>query len=215
MGEHRSRMNRDEMLARVSRHPDPWDIVIIGGGATGVGIAVDAASRGFSVVLLEQSDFGKGTSSRSTKLIHGGVRYLQRGNISLVRQGLRERALLRRNAPHVVTSLPLVIPAYAWWERPWYGTGLKLYDLLAAGGEFAPSKILSTMATREALPTLQTSGLRGGVLYHDGQFDDARLLIDLIRTAAKHEAVVVNYARVTEISRSVSGKVDGLVAHDA
>ena len=119
-------MNRDEMLARIARQQQPWDVAIIGGGATGAGIAVDAASRGYSVVLLEQGDLGQGTSSRSTKLVHGGVRYLRQGNISLVKEGLRERSLLRRNAPHLVTSLPLIIPAYDWWERPWYGTGLKL-----------------------------------------------------------------------------------------
>ena len=207
-------MNRDEMLARITRQQQPWDIAIIGGGATGAGIAVDAASRGYSTVLLEQSDFGKGTSSRSTKLLHGGVRYLKQGNISLVREGLRERALLRQNAPHLVTSLPLIIPAYAWWERPWYGAGLKLYDLLAGRSDFGRSRVLSRAATRQMLPTLRTEGLRGGVLYHDGQFDDSRLLIHLAWTAAEHDAALLNYTRVSGISKTPAGRIDGVVVQD-
>ena len=206
-------MNRDEMLARLARHPDPWDIVVIGGGATGVGIAVDAASRGYSVVLLEQSDFGKGTSSRSTKLVHGGVRYLQQGNISLVREALRERAVLLRNAPHVVSSLPLVVPAYAHWERVFYGAGLTAYDLLAGRSGFGRSAVLSKRATLERLPELQAHGLRGGTLYYDGQFDDSRLLVNLAQTAAEHGAVLLNYARVNGVS-TASGRVDGVIARD-
>jgi glycerol-3-phosphate dehydrogenase len=207
-------MNRDEMLARVARQQQPWDIAIIGGGATGAGIAVDAASRGYSVVLLEQSDFGKGTSSRSTKLIHGGVRYMAQGNLSLVREGLQERSRLRRNAPHVVTSLPLIIPAYDWWERPWYGTGLKLYDLLAGRSEFGRSRIISREETPRALPTLQPNSLNGGVLYHDGQFDDARLLIHLVWTAFEQGAALLNYARVSGISKNTAGRIDGVVVND-
>ncbi len=201
------------MLARLVRHPGPWDIVVIGGGATGAGIAVDAASRGYSVVLLEQSDFGKGTSSRSTKLVHGGVRYLQQGNVSLVREALRERSILLRNAPHVVSNLPLVVPAYAQWERVFYGAGLTVYDLLAGRAGFGRSAVLSKRATLERLPELQPDGLRGGVLYFDGQFDDTRLLINLIQTAAEHGGVLLNYARVTGVSTS-AGKVDGVVAKD-
>src|SRR6187200_2662188 len=124
-------MHRQEMLARLNHRNTPWDIVIIGGGATGVGIAVDAAARGYNVVLLEQSDFGKGTSSRSTKLVHGGVRYLQQGNISLVIEALKERGILFQNASHLVHDLPFVVPNYLWWETPFYGIGLKVYDLLA------------------------------------------------------------------------------------
>lgn len=201
------------MLARLARHPGPWDIAIIGGGATGAGIAVDAASRGYSVVLLEQSDFGKGTSSRSTKLVHGGVRYLQQGNVSLVREALRERTILLRNAPHVVSSLPLVVPAYAQWERVFYGAGLTAYDLLAGQSGFGRSAMLSRRTTLERLPQLQPGGLRGGVLYYDGQFDDTRLLINLVQTAAEHGAVLLNYARVTGVSTS-AGRVDGVVATD-
>src|SRR5512139_2509189 len=124
-------MNRQEMLSRVAAHPEPWDMVIVGGGATGVGVAVDAASRGYDVLLFEQSDFGKGTSSRSTKLVHGGVRYLQQGNVPLVMEALHERGLLRRNAPHLVRELAFVVPNYLWWEAPFYGIGMRVYDLLA------------------------------------------------------------------------------------
>jgi len=201
------------MLARLTRHTGPWDIVVIGGGATGAGIAVDAAARGYSVALLEQSDFGKGTSSRSTKLVHGGVRYLQQGNIGLVREALRERAILRRNAPHVVTSLPLVVPAYTQWQRMFYGTGLTLYDLLAGRHGFGRSRLLSRDTTLARVPTIRADGLRGGILYHDGQFDDARLLINLLQTAAEHGAVVVNYARVLHVS-TAAGRVDGVIALD-
>jgi len=207
-------MNRDEMLARIARQPQPWDLAIIGGGATGAGIAVDAAARGYSVVLLEQSDFGKGTSSRSTKLIHGGVRYMRQGNLSLVKEGLQERSRLRRNAPHLVTSLPLIIPAYDWWERPWYGTGLKLYDLLGGRTEFGRSRIISREETMRALPTLQPNRLKGGVLYYDGQFDDARLLIHLVWTAFEHGAALLNYARVSSMSKNTTGLVDGVVVQD-
>lgn len=205
------------MLARLARHSGPWDIVVIGGGATGVGIAVDAASRGYSVVLLEQSDFGKGTSSRSTKLVHGGVRYLQQGNVSLVREALRERSILLRNAPHAVSNLPLVVPAYAQWERIFYGAGLTVYDLLAGRAGFGRSAVLSRRATLERLPELQPDGLRGGVLYFDGQFDDTRLLINLVQTAAEHGAVLLNYARVNGLSTNagrVDGQLDGVVARD-
>ena len=163
-------------------------MVIIGGGATGVGIAVDAASRGYDVLLLEQSDFGKGTSSRSTKLVHGGVRYLEQGNISLVMEALKERGLLRQNAPHLVRDLGFVVPNYDWWEAPFYGLGLKVYNLLAGKYGFGPSQILSREETLERLPTIKTEGLRGGVVYYDGQFDDTRLLINLVATAAEQGA---------------------------
>jgi glycerol-3-phosphate dehydrogenase len=149
-----------------------------------MGIAVDAAARGYQVVLLEQSDFGKGTSSRSTKLVHGGIRYLQQGNISLVMEALKERGILMRNAPHLVHDLPFVVPNYQWWEVPFYGIGLKVYDLLAGKYGFGPSVLLSSEEVLARIPTLQRDGLRGGVLYHDGQFDDSRLLINLAQTAA-------------------------------
>ena len=178
-------MNREEMLARIADTSQAWDFVVIGGGATGVGTAVEAASRGYQVVLLEQNDFAAGTSSRSTKLIHGGVRYLQQGNVSLVLEALKERGILRRNAPHLVHDLPFIVPTYDWWEGPFYGIGLKLYDMLAGKEGFGPSQILSVEKTVEKIPTVETEGLQGGVIYHDGQFDDSRLVINLAQTAAE------------------------------
>lgn len=202
------------MLSRFERHKGAWDFVIIGGGATGVGIAVDAASRGYSVLLLEQSDFGKGTSSRSTKLVHGGVRYLEQGNISLVMEALKERGILRQNAPHLVSNLPFVVPNYDWWETPFYGIGLKVYNLLAGKYGFGDSSILSREETLRRLPTIRTDGLRGGVVYYDGQFDDSRLLINLVQTAAEQGATLVNYAGVTALTKGHDGTVDGVVARD-
>src|SRR5262247_1353458 len=185
------------MLQRARSRTAPWDMVIIGGGATGVGVAVDAASRGYDVLLLEQSDFGKATSSRSTKLVHGGVRYLEQGNISLVMEALRERGVLRRNAPHLVRDLAFVVPNYDWWEAPFYGLGLKVYNALAGKYGFGGSEILSREETLARLPTIKTDGLRGGVVYYDGQFDDTRLLINLMQTAADQGAVALNYAPAT------------------
>jgi glycerol-3-phosphate dehydrogenase len=207
-------VNREEMHARVERYSGSWDFIIVGGGATGVGVAVDAASRGYSVLLLEQSDFGKGTSSRSTKLVHGGVRYLEQGNISLVMEALKERGILRQNAPHLVSNLPFVVPNYDWWEAPFYGLGLKVYNLLAGKYGFGQSAILSHEETLRRLPTIRTEGLRGGVVYYDGQFDDARLLINLVQTAAQHGAVLLNYAQVTAVTKGSDGTVDGVIAVD-
>src|SRR5215472_11194002 len=164
-------MNRQDMFRRFRSRTEPWDIVVVGGGATGVGVALDAASRGYAVLLVEQSDFGKGTSSRSTKLIHGGVRYLEQGNLSLVMEALKERGLLARNAPHLVHNLAFVVPNYDWWEAPFYGLGLKVYNALAGKYGFGPSEILSREETLARLPTIKTDGLRGGVVYYDGQFD--------------------------------------------
>jgi glycerol-3-phosphate dehydrogenase len=207
-------MKRPEMLRRVLDRRGPWDMVIVGGGATGVGVAVDAASRGYEVVLFEQSDFGKGTSSRSTKLVHGGVRYLEQGNISLVIEALKERGLLRQNAPHLVRDLGFVVPNYEWWEAPFYGLGLKVYNLLAGKYGFGPSQMLSREETLERLPTIKTAGLRGGVIYYDGQFDDTRLLINLAATAAEQGATLLNYAPVTGFSRDADGFIDGVRAGD-
>ena len=208
-------MNRSEMLNRALDRTEPWDLVIIGGGATGVGCAVDAASRGYEVLLLEQSDFGKGTSSRSTKLVHGGVRYLEQGNISLVIEALRERGILRQNAPHLVTDLAFVVPSYDWWESPFYGLGLKVYDVLAGKYGFGPSQVLSREETLARLPTIKPEGLRGGIVYYDGQFDDTRLLINLAQTAADQGAILLNYAPVTGLSKGADGFVNGVEAHDA
>ena len=212
-------MKREEMIARVRQRStdssDPWDVVVIGGGATGAGVAVDAASRGFSALLLEREDFGKGTSSRSTKLVHGGVRYLEQGNISLVMEALKERGLLLQNAPHLVHDLPFVVPNYSWWETPFYGIGLKVYDVLAGKYGFGKSRILSLEETLERLPTLRQDGLRGGVVYHDGQFDDARLLIDLMKTAVDHGGVVLNYMPVVALRKDEDGYVNGVDAIDS
>src|ERR1700761_452719 len=207
-------MNREQMLARIHEKQGPWDVIIIGGGATGAGVAVDAATRGFDVLLLEAQDFCKGTSSRSTKLVHGGVRYLEQGNVSLVMEALKERGILRRNAPHLVHDLAFVVPNYSWWEAPFYGIGMKIYDLLAGKYGFGKSRILSREETLERLPTIQTEGLRGGVMYYDGQFDDSRLLIHLMMTAAENGATLLNYAGVTELTKDENGFVKGVIAGD-
>ena len=207
-------MNRTEMYRRLNAHTGQWDLVVTGGGATGVGVAIDAAARGYDVLLLEQSDFGKGTSSRSTKLVHGGVRYLEQGNVSLVMEALKERGLLLRNAPHLVRNLGFVVPNYDWWESPFYGIGLKLYNLLAGKYGFGASRILSREETLERLPTIKTEGLRGGVIYFDGQFDDSRLLINLVATAFEQGATLLNYAQVTELTKDAEGFVDGVRFRD-
>ncbi|MBI5802665.1 MAG: FAD-dependent oxidoreductase [Verrucomicrobia bacterium] len=191
-----------------------WDVLVIGGGATGLGVAVDAAARGLKTALVEQGDFAKGTSSRSTKLIHGGVRYLRQGNFALVRESLRERGLLLRNAPHLVHPLNFVVPCYHWWEAPYYGVGLKSYDLFAGHLGLSPSRRLSRERTVEALPNLKPDGLRGGICYQDGQFDDARLAISLAQTAATLGASVANYVRVASLLKK-EGRVCGARVCDA
>lgn len=206
-------MNRDAALSRVQDPLEEWDFVVVGGGATGLGIAIESASRGYRTVLLEQSDFAKGTSSRSTKLIHGGVRYLRQGRVSLVTEALRERELLRRNAPHLVRTLPFVIPVYAWWEAPFYGLGLRLYDVLARSRSFDSSKSLSREQTLDILPTLQPKDLRGGLLYSDGQFDDARLAINMAQTASDLGGTVLNYVRVVKLLKA-GGRIRGVAAKD-
>ncbi len=205
-------MNRDNMLRHLDE-PGLWDVIIIGGGATGLGCAIDAASRGYRTLLLERRDFAQGTSSRSTKLAHGGVRYLQRGDIALVTEALRERGLMRRNAAHLVHDRRFVVPNYDWWEAPFYGVGLKVYDLLAGKLGFGASRILSKEETIERLPNIETEGLRGGVLYFDGQFDDARLAIDMAKTAADQGATVLNYIGVTQLIHERE-LVTGVIAHD-
>ena len=208
-------MDRLAMMDAARGRSAPWDIVVIGGGATGAGVAVDAATRGLDVLLLEREDFGKGTSSRSTKLVHGGVRYLEQGNISLVMEALKERGILRQNAPHLVHDLAFVVPNYSWWEAPFYGIGMKVYDLLAGKYGFGKSRMLSLEETLERLPTIQTEGLRGGVMYYDGQFDDSRLLIHLMMTAAENGATLLNYAEAAAISKGADGFVNGVTVHDS
>ena len=207
-------MNRSDILAQVKSHTEQWDMIIVGGGATGVGAAIDAATRGYQVLLVEQADFGKGTSSRSTKLVHGGVRYLEQGNISLVMEALKERGLMLQNAPHLVRNLGFVVPSYDWWEAPFYGLGLKMYNLLAGKYGFGASRILSKEETLERLPTIKTEGLRGGVIYFDGQFDDSRLLIHLVATAFEQGASLLNYVRAVGITRDSEGFVNGIMARD-
>ena len=207
-------MNRAAMWDRVRQHRGPWDMIVVGGGATGVGIAIDAASRGYAVLLLEQSDFGKGTSSRSTKLAHGGVRYLEKGDIGLVMEALKERGLLLQNAPHLVRDLAFIVPNYEWWEAPFYGLGLKLYQVLAGKYGFGKSRLLSREETLQHLPTLKTEGLRGGAVYFDGQFDDARLLIHMAFTAFEQGATLLNYVQVTGVTRDAQDFVDGVLARD-
>src|SRR5580700_5948356 len=202
-------MNRAEMYRRLQAHNGPWDMIVVGGGATGAGVAIDGASRGYDVLLLERSDFGKGTSSRSTKLVHGGVRYLEHGNLSLVMEALKERGLLLRNAPHLVRNLGFVVPRYDWWEAPFYGIGLKVYDLLAGKYGFGSSQILSPAETRAYIPTIEPEGLRGGVLYFDGQFDDSRLLINMVATAFEQGATLLNYAAVGALTKDERGAVNG------
>ncbi len=205
-------MNRENLLKQLDDEP-LWDLIVIGGGSTGLGTAVESASRGYRTLLLEQSDFAKGTSSRSTKLIHGGVRYLQQGNLSLVLEALRERGLLIRNAPHLVHNLSFVVPIYDWWEGPFYGVGLKLYDVLAGKLGLGPSRLLSREETLRHIPTVEPDGLRGGVIYHDGQFDDARLAITLALTLADLGGVALNYLQVTGIFQE-NGLVAGVDAMD-
>jgi glycerol-3-phosphate dehydrogenase len=207
-------MKRDDMLRQARERAEPWDMIIVGGGATGAGVAVDAATRGYATLLLEQHDFGKGTSSRSTKLVHGGVRYLEQGNVSLVMEALKERGILRQNAPHLVSELACIVPSYAWWEGPFYGIGLKVYELLAGKYGFGKSKKISRKETLQRLPNVNPDGLTGGVVYYDGQFDDARLLINLITTAAEHGAALVNYAKVVALNKGGDGLINGVSWQD-
>jgi glycerol-3-phosphate dehydrogenase len=204
-------MERDSLLKKIQKND--WDIVVIGGGATGLGCAVDAASRGYKTLLLEQVDFSKGTSSRSTKLVHGGVRYLQQGDVSLVFEALKERGLMLKNAPHLVTNQSFIIPTYDWWGGPFYTVGLKVYDLMAGKLGFGPSKHLSREEAIEALPTVEREGLKGGVIYQDGQFDDSRMAITLALTAVDYGATLLNYCKVTQLMKDVE-LISGVVAVD-
>ena len=207
-------MNRAQFISTLNEQNKFWDVVIIGGGATGLGCAVDAASRGYSTVLLDMHDFAKGTSSRSTKLVHGGVRYLQQGDVSLVIEALKERGLLIQNAPHLVSHQSFIVPSYKWWSGPFYGVGMKVYDVLAGKLNIKKSKNLSEKETLEKIPTLETDGLLGGTMYYDGQFDDARLALNLAQTAADHNALPINYMKVTKLLKISSGLVTGVEALD-
>jgi glycerol-3-phosphate dehydrogenase len=208
-------VNRDALLSRIRQDAKKtWDVIVLGGGATGAGVALDAASRGFRTLLLEQHDFGKGTSSRSTKLVHGGVRYLAQGDIVLVVEALKERGLLLKNAPHLTCNQEFVIPVYTRWEALKYTVGLKLYDTLAGGLSLGTSCYIGRDETLKRLPNLRPDGIKGGVLYHDGQFDDARLLITLIKTVLDKGGVALNYFPVTGLLKDPSGKLGGVIGTD-
>ena len=204
---------RADLLAAL-RQDKTWDLAVVGGGATGLGVALDAALRGFSVVLLESRDFAAGTSSRATKLVHGGVRYLAQGNVPLVAEALHERTRLLHNAPHLARALPFVMPSYAWWEMPFYGVGLKVYDLLAGRHGLGRTEFLSRHDVLSCLPGVCPDGLLGGVKYWDGQFDDARMALALARTAAAEGALVLNHCAVRGLIHE-NGKVAGLTCCDA
>src|SRR5438105_10028382 len=203
---------RGDLIAQLAKQPC-YDIAIVGGGATGLGVALDAAARGYTVALVESHDFAKGTSSRATKLVHGGVRYLAQGNIGLVREALRERTILLANAPHLAQPLPFVVPAYSYFDTALYGAGLKAYDVLAGRAGLGATEILGRGETLRDLPTIRAQGLKGGVKYWDGQFDDARLALALARTAASKGAVAINYCAATAL-RHRDGKVCGLQCRD-
>ena len=206
-------MNRSVSIQAISDSSTVWDCLVLGGGATGLGTAVDAASRGFRTLLVEKTDFAKGTSSRATKLAHGGVRYLQQGNIALVREALHERGLMLKNAPHLVHPLKFVIPAYHLWEIPFYGIGLGIYDALSGKLSLGGSKVLGKSETIRQLPTVEQKDLKGGILYFDGQFDDARLAATLAHTLSDLGGFPLNYAEVVGITKH-EGKITGAVVRD-
>jgi glycerol-3-phosphate dehydrogenase len=206
-------MNRIEQLHKLQEE-QVWDIIIIGGGANGLGTAVDSASRGYKTLLLEAVDFAKGTSSRSTKLIHGGVRYLEQGNFALVIEALKERGLMMKNAKHLAKNESFIIPNYNWWGGIFYTLGLKFYDHLADKLSLGTSKYLSKEKTLSLLPSIKKEGLRSGVLYHDGQFDDSRLAINLAQTAIEKGACVLNHCKVTQLLKNDKNQIIGIVAID-
>lgn len=206
-------IKRAALIEQISDETKIWDFIIVGGGATGLGVAVDAASRGFKTLLLEQSDFAKGTSSRSTKLVHGGVRYLAQGNIGLVKEALRERGILLKNAPHLVRNESFIIPNYSWWSSIFYSIGLSVYDLLAGRRSFGRSRLISRKELVRRIPNIRQDGLKSGVLYHDGQFDDARLAVSLAVTAIEQGATLLNYFRVGALTKT-GNKINGVLAND-
>ena len=209
-----SSINRNDQLKRIADPTYVWDILVIGGGATGLGIALDAVARGYKTLLVEQSDFAKGTSSRSTKLVHGGVRYLAQGDVKLVREASIERGRLCRNAPHLVKNQTFIIPIYTQWDRLKYTVGLKVYDWISGKLTMGSSVFISRKKTLEALPGVKADGLLGGVLYHDGQFDDSRLAINLVQSILENGGCTINYTKVTGLLKSKAGKIDGAIVED-
>ncbi len=207
-------MNRESLSGKLKNDNYCCDLLVIGGGATGLGVAVDAASRGFKTVLLEQHDFAKGTSSRSTKLVHGGVRYLGQGDVALVVDALKERGRMQKNAPHLVDSMRFIIGNYKWWEKAFYTIGLTLYDLLARSLSLGRSLPMNRKSVSNEIPTIKQKSLRGGVVYYDGQFDDARMAVSLAQTAVDHGAVCLNYAKVISFLKNENGEITGVVAKD-
>lgn len=207
-------MKREDLIQKIADTSKIWDVVVVGGGATGLGVAVDAATRGFSVALFELDDFAKATSSRSTKLVHGGVRYLAQGDVALVLEALHERGLLKKNAPHLVKNQSFVIPNYSYWDNFLYTVGLTVYDILAGGLSLGRSKYQSVKKTAEHLPTVRLKGLKGGVIYHDGQFDDSRLAINLAQTCEEYGGCPLNRMKVTGILHDAQGTVNGVKAED-
>ena len=206
-------MNRDVAIQAISDRSTVWDCLVIGGGATGLGAALEAASRGYRTLLVEKTDFAKGTSSRATKLVHGGVRYLEQGDIALVREALHERGLLLRNASHLAHPLKFVIPAYHYWQLPFYGFGLKLYDALSGKLSLGKSEVFGPSKTVEYLPNVETKDLKGGILYLDGQFDDARLAVSLLRSIDDAGGIAANYMEVVQLTKD-GGRITGAVIRD-
>jgi glycerol-3-phosphate dehydrogenase len=207
-------INRETQLSKVADDTIVWDVLVIGGGATGLGVALDAVARGYKTLLVEQSDFAKGTSSRSTKLVHGGVRYLAQGDLRLVREASVERGLLCRNAPHLVKNQTFIIPVYHYWDMLKYTLGLKVYDWISGRLTLGSSVFISRKKTLEALPGINTEGLLGGVLYHDGQFDDSRLAINLAQSIIDNGGCAINYMKVTGLLKNSEGKIAGAVVED-
>jgi glycerol-3-phosphate dehydrogenase len=208
-------MNRRKFVEELKKQSSTvWDVIVIGGGATGLGVAQDAASRGYKTLLLEQSDFAKATSSRSTKLVHGGVRYMAQGDLLLVMEALHERGLMLKNAPHLTSNQEFIIPVYTLWDVLKYTAGLKFYDLLAGRLSMGKSYFINKLKTLSRLPLLKSNGLKGGVVYHDGQFDDSRMALALAKSCADKGGIVLNYFKVTELQKDVNGKINGVRAID-
>jgi Glycerol-3-phosphate dehydrogenase len=207
-------MKREENLNQLADSSKTWDIAVIGGGSSGLGVALDAISRGLSVILLEKADFAKGTSSRSTKLVHGGVRYLAQGDVGLVLEALKERGKLLQNAPHLTQNQPFIIPIYSWFDRAQYSVGLKIYDWMAGKLRLGKSRFISRSETIRRLPAVKQDGLKGGVVYHDGQFDDARLALAIAQTADDAGACLLNYVSVRGLLKDEDGKITGLKVRD-